>query len=435
MKFETLAKAKKILIYGYGKEGKSSFQFLAKKFPKIKVEVFDEDPFSPIFKKKPFPDSDDLISGKYFKNFDVIVISPGVAREKLAHIDPKKLTSNSEIFFENLPENLRKKIIGISGTKGKSTTAKFCAEMLKNAKIKTKACGNFGVPLLDVYENFLTGKLDYLVVELSSYQLENLKISPGIAIFLNIYPDHLDRHKTYKNYFGAKQNLWKFQKKDDIFILPKSETKHFSEIKFPAQTLKSEKLSAEFFPTNSIFRAPHFLRNFGTMSALAENLKIPEKGIQQTAKEFKGLPHRLEFFAEKNGIKFYDDAISTNPDSTMASVEFFGEDLGSIILGGQNRDFSFDDFIPKIKRITNATMIILESEITPLIVQSCLQGGKIKCTRCQKAENLEEAVHYAFELTPPGKICLLSTAAPSYGLFKNFEEQGDTFKKLVKNHK
>ena len=435
MKFKEIEKAKKILIYGYGKEGQSSHKFLSKKFPKIKIELFDEDPFSPIFKKKSFPDSKDLISGKYFEDFDLIVLSPGVAREKLSHVNHKKITSNTEIFFDNIPEELRKKVIGISGTKGKSTTTKFCAELLKNTGFKTRACGNFGVPLLDVYEKYAKGSVDYLVVELSSYQLEYLEISPGVAVFLNLYPDHLDRHKTYDNYFGAKQNLWKYQKAGDTMIYPKSIHSFFLGMKFSGVVLKSIPMKASAFPKGSIFQAAHFLENFGTIKKLAEFLNIPEKTIDRTAHEFKGLPHRLEFFAEKNGIKFYDDAISTNPDSTLASIKFFGDKLGTIILGGKDRGNSFDKLVRTIKEETGAQMIVLDSEVSSSIQSSCLRGGQRKCTRCEHAEDLAAAVECAFEITPSGKVCLLSTAAPSYGLFKNFEEKGCLFKEYVKRYK
>ena len=189
------------------------------------------------------------------------------------------------------------------------------------------------------------------------------------------------------------------------------------------------KMSVENFPSKSIFRAPYFLQNFGAVASLASVLNFDLDVVKKCAENFKGLPHRMEFVAEKNGIIFYNDALSTNPSATKMNVEFFGDDLGAIILGGQDRAENFDDLIQSIKTNTDAFIIILESEVTEKINNSC---KKIGITNFKIVKNLKEAVEKAFEQPPKKKACLLSTAAPSFGMFKNYEEQGKEFKKLVR---
>ena len=431
MKLKKIAEAERILVYGYGREGQAAFDFLSTRFPDKHIKVFDENPFL-VPKDSLCPKSEEVpwcVASPQKCNVDIVVVSPGIPRPKLAHMPSEKLTSNTEIFFENLPEKLRKKVIGISGTKGKSTTTKFCTEMLQEAHYKTKACGNYGVPLLEVFDDFMAGDYDFLVAELSSFQLENLKVSPGIALFLNIYSDHLDRHKTQKNYFEAKKNLWAHQKKGDIFITPHS-APICKEGICTCSCHNSSPLSKEFFPNDSVFQAPYFLDNFGTVGKLAERLNISQKTVQKVARNFTGLPHRLEFFAEKQGIKFYDDSLSTNPDSTIASVDFFGKKLGSIILGGQDRKSNFDKLIETIEKRSHAHIIILDSEVRIKLLNSC---RKIDYKQFHIARNLKEAVDIAFEVTPKNTSCLLSTAAPSFDLFKNYEEKGNLFKEYVLN--
>ena len=425
MKQEQIAKAQKILLYGYGQEGQSSHQYLSKKFPDKKITIFDENPFHQTETIK-IPDF--CLHQKNKCHYDLIIVSPGVSRKKLLNAPPEIITSNTEIFFDNLPDTLRKKVIGISGTKGKSTTTKCCTEVLQESGLKAIACGNYGLPLLDLLDDFINGKYDYLVAELSSFQLENLQKSPGIAIFLNLFNDHLDRHKTPYNYQQAKINLWKHQTKDDLFITPAKTDLINKTPKYNTQPILSFPVPKEIFPEGSIFRAPYFLENTGTIQTLIEHLHLPKTALRKVAQQFKGLPHRLEYFATKQNIKFYDDALSTNPDATKASVEFFGPTLGSIILGGQDRKTSFDKLIETLNKLTNAHIIILESETKTKLLHSC---HKINYQKIHITKNLKEATQKAFEITPPNTICLLSTAAPSFGLFKNYKEKGQQFKAHV----
>jgi len=413
MKFKTLKDFKEILLYGYGVEGKSTKKFLQKHFPKLTITIVDD--------KKPAVN---------FENYDLLILSPGVPRNKVKNISPNKITSQTELFFSNLPEEKRKKIIGITGTKGKSTTTKFCAEVLENAGHTAKIGGNYGIPLLDLFDNFLADKFEFIVAELSSYQLENLSVSPGIAILLNFFQDHLDRHHTMQNYFLAKKNLWSHQQSGDSFIVTEISRNLIGQT--PQKPIFTSKIPADSFPKNSIFKAGYWLENFGTIKKLAELLNIPEEIIFDTAQNFKGLPHRLEFFKTRKEIKFYDDAISVNPDATLAGITFLDKNLGSIILGGQDRKQNFSALINKLS-LLNTHIIILKSEVSNLLLKNC-QKNKIPKEKISVAKDLAEAVDIAFQKTPSKHICLLSPSSPSYDQFKNFKEKGDFFQKLVKKY-
>ncbi len=426
MKLEKLNSAKKILIYGYGREGKSSEEFLQKNTT-AKITIFDE------FIEK-FAGNND------FENHDVIVVSSGVNREKIPRNLLANCTSNPEIFFENLDEKSREKIIGISGTKGKSTTTKFCAEFLENAGFQVEIGGNYGIPLLDLWDKFFAGNIDYLIAELSSYQLENLKKSPHFAIFLNFFPDHLDRHLTLKNYWQAKANLWRWQNSRDFLIIPEISRDLGQDIMTEAQLVFAEKIPAKIFPKESIFRAEHWLDNFGAVRKLAEiifnhsvlkdnSVKI-EDVWRKTTQNFAGLPHRMEFFVEKVGIKFYDDSISTNPDSTLASVNFFAENLGCILLGGQDRQ---QDFTKLLKRLNdlNTLVVIMPTETRENLLKTIDKVGVTNFIDVKKWAGFGEIIEKVIPKIPAKKVCLLSCAAPSYDIFKNFIDRGKQFKEAV----
>ena len=456
MKFEKLAKAKNILIYGYGVEGKSNFTFLSQKFPEKNIEIFDENipEFSESKNLKsntsfgclggsqneccPIPGRARERDGVPFAHFDCIVTSPGIPRTKLTNVPEEKFTSNTEIFFENLPESARKKVIGISGTKGKSTTVKFCAEVLQSAEYSVKTGGNYTPPLLDLFDDFVKVGIDFLVAELSSFQLEHLKVSPHIAIFLSFFPDHIDRHGEMEKYFEAKKNLWAHQTPNDFLIVPEnlilpSPFGRGAGGEGDSQLLFSHPIPSDFFPETSVFRAPHFLENFGTVVSLLNVLKVsnPHEVLKKIAKKFRGLPHRLEFFAEKNGIQFFDDSIATNPESSIVAVKFFGKNLGSIILGGQFPHAKFESLLEAIRDETDALVLLPDTEVQPKILAAA-EKINFPVERIIRGKDLAEIVKRAFEKTPPHKACLLSPAAKSLDQFKNYRERGDAFKKLVR---
>ena len=415
MKFSKLQNAQNILLYGYGVEGKSTEKFLQSHFPNTKVFIHD-DSINP--------------SKLNFLDYDVIIRSPGIPREKITGVSKEKITSQTELFFGNLNAEERQKIIGITGTKGKSTTTQFCSDLLSNAHKRVKIAGNFGVPPLDLWDELVVKKIDFIVFELSSFQLEGLEQSPHIAIFLNLFNDHIDRHGTLENYFLSKANIFRYQTEEDFLVMPEVSGKLLEFSRGKGRFVLAGELEESLFPKNSVFRALHFRQNLGTMSTLCHIFKIHSDVLEKTAQEFKGLPHRMEFFAEKNGIRFVNDAIAVNPTASIAAVRFFGKALGSIILGGKPSGDSWEELLTLLRDETEAYILLPSGESKEAILDAS-NTISFPAERILQADTFEEIVTLAKDKTPQGTICLLSPGAKSFDRFKNYREKGETFKKLV----
>lgn len=375
---------KNVCILGYGKEGKVSEKYIGRNYPNLKVGILDQSLDKNYLEKQ--------------KNYDLAIKTPGIPKTK---VKIPYVTATNIFFSQN-----KNFIIGVAGTKGKSTTSNLIYEILKTAGKKVRLIGNIGNPMLEV----LLKKVDpdeIFVTELSSYMLEDIEYSPNIAVLLNLFPDHMDYHGGVENYYEAEKNIFKFQKPGDLAIQPP-----FTE-KIPIKNKEIPLLGT------------HNLKNIQAAIKAARLLKVPDSAISKAIKNFKPLPHRLEFVGTFEGIKFYDDAISTTPESTIQAIRTL-KDIGTIFLGGEDRGYDFHELekILKLHRIQN---IVLFPESSNRILKS-RQGLNILETRSMK-----EAVSFAFQNTPKGQICLLSTASPSYSIWKNFEEKGDLFQRLVKN--
>ena len=374
-----------ICILGYGKEGKTTEKYIKKHYPNLEIGILDQS-----------------LSKNYLEqqqNFDLAVKTPGIPKTK---IKIPYVTATNIFFSEN-----KNFVIGVTGSKGKSTTASLIYEILKADGKKVRLIGNIGNPMLEV----ILKKADpneIFVVELSSYMLEDIEYSPDIALLLNLFPEHMDYHGGIKNYYEAKKNIFKFQKPGDLAIRPP-----FIE-RIPLK--KSE------IP----LLGPHNLKNIQAAVKVARFLHVSDSTINKAVKNFKPLPHRLEFVGIFKGIKFYDDAISTAPESTIMAVKSL-KNIGTIFLGGQDRGYDFHE-LEKILRQYRIRNIALFPESGGRILNS-RRGFKILETRSMK-----EAVSFAFQNTPKGKICLLSMASPSYSLWKNFEEKGNLFQYLARNY-
>lgn len=403
MKLTDLIMTKKISIAGYGMEGKVAEHFCKTHCPTIPLNIVDS------------------ITSAVTDDGSVWIVSPGIPRKFFHNIPKDQVTSGTEIFFDSLSDKERGKVIGISGTKGKSTTTKFCTESLINAGKKAIAAGNFGIPLLEVFDDLKKGMVDYVVAELSSYQLENLETSSGLALFLNIFPDHLDRHGSFSEYQRAKSNLWFHQKKGDFLFVPKEKAKDFQTA---ATVVSANLLNLELFSENSSFRAEHWLQNFGVVEKMFKTLQLPFSAIEETAAHFEGLPHRLENFSSVHERMWWDDAICTNPEAAIATVKFFGTKLGALILGGQDRGMDCSPLATAISRYApEALILIVESEAADRFLSVLPQAIRVL--------DFDAAVSFILKQTPEGTHAVLCPAAPSYDSFKNFKEKGDAWQRAV----
>jgi UDP-N-acetylmuramoylalanine--D-glutamate ligase len=393
---------KNVLILGYGKEGKASKKYIEKNYPDLKIKI-----------------SDKKLDKNYLKSqndYDFAIKTPGIKKE-LVKIP---YTTATNIFFAKTQE-MGIKTIGVSGSKGKSTTASLIYSILKEAGKNVKLLGNIGNPmLLALMEPIHNDQI--FVVELSSYQLDDIEFSPSIAVVTNLFPEHMDYHSGEKNYFNAKKNIIKFQNKDDIFVC-NFNNKNLAGWAKGAKARIISFADKDFLTgINLPLVGRHNKENITGAVAVAKELGISDNVIKSAIEKFQTLPHRLEFVGEFKNIKFYDDAISTTPESTIMAIKAL-KNVDTIFLGGEDRGYSFSQLEKIIKqyRINNVALFPDSGK------RIKLKGQKILKTR-----SMENAVKFAYRNTAPGKICLLSCASPSYSLWKNFEEKGDQFKKFVK---
>jgi len=412
----------RVLLYGYGLEGKSSEAWCQAYLNPKSITVYED-------KNNERPDWD---------RFDLIVKSPGVPPSAIPEAVWPKVTSNLRLFLENLSEANRAKVIGITGSKGKSTTAKFTHQLLKTAGFKSTIIGNFGVPALEVWNEVET--LDYLVAECSSFQLYDLETSPKYSLFLSFFADHLDWHNASEvDYFAAKENLWAHQKEGDELFFPNNlpvnvalALTHGAAQNRLTPAVVTKPVSTDLFPANSNLQALHFRQNLGTVWALAQRLEIPdlEKKWQQAALDFEPIEHRLEAFCERAGFSFINDSIATSPDATQAGVNWLGKNLSALILDGADTGVGdFNDLVETlIKQSPEALILLVESDIT----HKFLAAPNSKVLNCKTVESYERAIDTLLVAAKPG-VVLFSPAGKSFNRFKNYAERGTFFKKIILN--
>lgn len=395
------------LILGYGKEGKSTHSYLKNIFPKLKISISDKK-----FRKNPAQD-----------NFDLIIKTPGIS--KISVMRP--YTTAANIFFSEIKKLNAdgKKIItiGVTGSKGKSTTASLIYSILKEAGKNVQLVGNIGKPMLNSLLQPIASN-EIFVIELSSYQLDDIEFSPDIAVVLNLFPEHMNYHGNVEEYYKAKQNIINFQNEQDFFIFNPQNKK----LRLWAKNSKAK--SIPFIAQTKInddevnLIGEHNKKNIKAAITAAKLFKISDKYIQRAVKKFNPLPHRLEFLGQFNGIKFYDDAISTTPESAIMAIKTL-KNIGTIFLGGEDRGYDFTK-LEKILKKYKIKNIALFPDSGKRIIKDRTAFNILE------TKSTKEAVKFAFKYTPKKSICLLSPASPSYSLWKNFEERGGEFKKEIK---
>ncbi len=385
---------KSILIWGYGREGKSTENFLKTHCPEARVQVFEG-------KREEIREED----------FDYIIKSPGIRMDE----DHPKYISQTEIFLEEY----RDQVIGITGTKGKSTTSSMLYQVLQDCSGKQVILmGNIGLPCLDYFAEINEDTI--VVFEMSCHQLAHTKISPHVAVFLNLYEEHLDYYDTLERYFLAKSNIGRYQKEEDFFLVGEN----VPEIPCAGQVTVlpydfSSRYELQILGDHNQYNADIVYR-IATQVYGCDGAKVRESMAR-----FQGLPHRLQFVAEVKGVRYYDDSISTIPEAAIHAVQSIPK-VGSIIIGGMDRGVDYT-VLQEFMKNTPAVRFICAYEAGKRIWQEVKD-----CSNVYLADDLTGAVALAGELTGEGEACVLSPAAASYGYFKNFEERGDVFRSLVK---
>lgn len=421
-------KDKKILILGFAREGQSTLLFLRRYFPEKLICVADQNKYEikDKFTKTNFGENylNDL------SGFDVVIKSPGIPNKLLEIVAAKKhgveFTSQTKIFFQLCLGT----IVGVTGTKGKSTTTALINHILQSNKQTSILLGNIGKPCLDYLDNDF-GKGKIFCFELSSHQLSDMDISPHIAILLNIFPEHLDYYTDFGDYLSAKLNITKYQTTDDYLIF-NEETSEFKDIPTltKAKCITFSSKSAKQFKGSTHLVGEHNLLNIAAAVEVVKLFNIPEKEIMRSLETFKPLETRLETIGKSSEITFVEDALATIPEATIAAINSFPRQIGSLILGGSDRGQDFTNLARKIvnEKIPNLVFFPTTGERIWQEIEKLSPDYPIKHFF---VDSMDEAVKLCFENTPRGKVCLLSTASPSFSIFKDYKDKSNQFRESI----
>ncbi len=445
----------KVAIAGYGVEGKQNYAYWRERGDDVTIvderEAIDD-----------LPDGVPTVLGpnafEKLADFDLVVRTAGLAPRKI-HTGGKIWSATNEFFAKcSVP------IIGVTGTKGKGTTSSLITGILREAGKTVHLVGNIGQPALEILPQIQDG--DIVVYELSSFQLWDLEKSPHIAVVLPIEPDHLDVHASFEEYIDAKANIRRHQTLADVCIYHPTNQYSYQIAATVLDAVKHEKdnphcevCAEEGYETTSIdfahrYAVPNedqvYVENDdfcvqGRTICSTDNLKLPGKHNIENAcaamsavaellyntitdeqyaaglRNFTGLPHRLKFVAEKNGVKYYDDSIATTPGSAIAAIKAFREPK-IIILGGSDKGADYDHTIELCREMD--VKVIAIGQTGGVIADLCDELGVIYI---REEGDMTAIVKKADEVAHSGDVVILSPASASFDMFKNYADRGDQF--------
>lgn len=453
-----LFSGKRVAILGFGREGRSTYTLLKHHVHGIKLMICDKNPHVRL--------PDDLTAGNeqihistgpgYLSGIaaaDVIIKSPGIPFSVLDGISRKGvITSQTEIFLSLY----RRQVTGITGTKGKSTTASLLYQILERGGKDVVLLGNIGVPCFDMTGSI--GNDTVVVFEMSSHQLEGVKLSPSLAILLNIFEEHLDHYASYESYQQAKLNIVRWQAKGDLCIynsknnvlerlIPRLDTK--SKTIMLGGNRSSDFYGNVFFDGDDLvcrlgddvkrfsglsrkrmLAGEHNLVNISAAVAAAVAKGVDAEVIEEVVGDFRGLPHRLEYAGSYRGVVFYNDSIATIPEATLAAVDAL-PDTATLILGGKDRGVHIESLMEELSQ-SGIYNFVFTGDAGERMMAMAEKMHAFRDKHLYMADSFDDAVTHAARITSPGKICLLSPAATSYDAFPDFEARGNRFKELVK---
>ena len=418
---------KKILILGMGKEGRSSLEYIRRHAPTAKVALAD--------RRDPGVEGvagfygEDYLS--HMDGFDLVLKSPGIPFVGVKIPDGTEVTCQTDLFLRFSDST----VVGVTGTKGKTTTSTLVHEILQAAEVPHFLAGNIGVPVLDVFDES-AGKV--VVMELSCHQLEFMRRSPHIAILTNLYPEHLDHYDGFDGYAAAKLHIAQYQTANDLLITGDVDglREYLRDKELPARrvSIGYDTPDAPPYPMAAAAENPrlpgrHNALNAAFASTAAKALGVPDEAILRGVRSFGGIEHRMEPVGTFRGIKFVNDSIATAPEVVLLELEALG-DVDTLLFGGLDRGLDYSAFCRALAESGVRNLIGLPDTGHAI----CDAMETMRCGKTlYKAADMADAVRAAYRLTEKGKTCLFSPAAASYNLYKNFEEKGKHFKELVRD--
>lgn len=449
---------KKIAVIGLGVSNIPLISILTK--IDCKITVFDKRSLSDMTKEVV-----DLINKynietslgeDYLSNlngFDVIFRSPSMLPTNEYLVSEQKRGAIITTEVEQVIKLSPCKVIGITGSKGKTTTTTILNDILVGMGYSTYLGGNIGTPLFDKLGNIKSD--DIVVLELSSFQLMNMEVSPNIAVVTNISPDHLDIHGGYDEYIEAKKYIFKNQSKNDILVLNMDDeivSTFIEETKGSVRYFKNAYTSDDIIKDNYILRDNYIIYNdekvidtnnlilrgkhnylniCAALNAIKDYINIDNNKLEDIIKNINSVKHRLEFVREINGVKWYNDSASTTPDKSLAGINAFDEDI-ILIAGGYDKNISYEPLAKPI--LDKVSKLILFGATKDKIYEAVMNEIKNTTnpkTRIYLLDTIEEVISVANKISEPGEVVLFSPASASFDMFKNAYSRGDIFKSIV----
>lgn len=468
-------KDKNVLILGFGREGKSTLKALCEAGGMKSVGIADARDVDVQEQCDAVPDLHFHTGASYqscMDSYDIVFKSPGIVLERDLHEYSCEIVSQMEIFFERF----RDQIIGITGTKGKSTTTTLLYHILESAGRNVLLAGNIGIPVFDIAGRMTPDTT--AVLELSCHQLEYMDVSPKVAVYLNLYEEHLDHYGTMEKYTHAKENIYRNQVEGDRLYCISSlnpaiggakdnvnrgdsghggtaacdcggenvkhcgttviigrhgtDTPGTSDYYIEGSTITYDG-GAYNIPVDEIgLMGEHNYFDITFVYGVCHDLGLSDGEFTAGLKTYETLPHRLQFIGCVDGIKWYDDSISTIDETTIQALNTI-RDADTVLIGGMDRGICYEALESYLSGSTVRHIILMEASgkrIADEIRRNL--PDFMEPERLCEVEHLEDAVRLARQVTGKGRSVVLSPAAASYGIFKNFEERGEVYVRLVK---
>ncbi|HEY3570590.1 MAG TPA: UDP-N-acetylmuramoyl-L-alanine--D-glutamate ligase [Thermoanaerobaculia bacterium] len=448
MSFNGISKLteRRVGVFGAGAEGRSLWEAI-RRWGGHPPRVFLDEPPAP----GAVPEDLDRAIGSEMapalEGIGLLVRSPGIRLDHPLLVEAARrgieVTTNVNLFLAEI-RAAGLPVIGITGSKGKSTTSTLTHRVLREAGRPAVLAGNIGTPVLDVLEEVLSTQ-SVSVLELSSYQCSDLVLGPSVAVLLALFPEHMSWHGGVEAYYEAKLRLARTQGPEDVTIYSAADPELVSRL--PLGPARHEPFQdpeglhyadgwfrdggRRLFPdTGVLLRGRHNRINAVAALAAACRFGAGPEHLERVLATFEGLPHRLEPLGTHAGIRWVNDSISTAPQAIVAALEAFAGEVDTLIAGGQDRGFDFGVLARALPSTAVRTVICLPPggpAVEAAIRAVCPPGHP----EIYAARDLQDAVEHAARVTAPGKIALLSPGSPSYGVYRNFEERGEHFRRLV----
>jgi UDP-N-acetylmuramoylalanine--D-glutamate ligase len=455
---------KKIAVIGYGVEGQATARFLREH--EIQCAILDRNINLEI------PDDavraelgEDYLS--HLADYDVVIRAPGIRPFLPEFLQFQKqggvMQTQVKLFFDNYAHPER--VIGVTGTKGKGTTALLIESIMKQAGMPVMVAGNIGVGVLDLLSEKVAAENPWIVLELSSFQLQDCEASPHIAVVLMVTSDHLDYHPTVQEYVAAKSSIGRYQHADDCIIInadyenslaigqaSKAQKYLFSTVTSAivgdegATSLSEERELAIFHAgerrvigttAELKLRGHHNTQNVCAAALVGAIVGIADADIWEGCRNFSGYAHRLQLAVEREGVKFYDDSIATVPESSLTAVDSFSEPV-ILFAGGSDKGGNYEAFGRALATCSSLKAVAAIGMVGWRIIEG-LREANFRGMIIQTEEQGPEAYDRAFAQLEPivqaGDVVLLSPGTASFDMFENYKERGDYFSDLAKQFK